>query len=184
MAKTAAKKTASTTATSTSRSRAVPAQKAARKAPTHTERITPRRATNLKIVLAVLVAAAALSGISVFIGMSDTGRIDVASTISQRADALESQGELAESEAVRSVTASKQQEEALPNGGLVGRGNKVTEQQKLEARTPTTPVATTTASTTEETASTTEEISPTETENVEETEEPATEDSAPETATP
>jgi hypothetical protein len=83
---------------------------------------------------ALLVALLAIGGATIAIGTSDNGEINVASTIEQKASALEARGDIKESEAVKNVTAPTTKNNGLPNGGLVGRGNKKTEQQKLERK--------------------------------------------------
>lgn len=108
----------------------------------------------------LLVGVFAVGGASVAIGMSDKGAINVTATISQRASVEEEKGNIEESEAIRAIgTQSKTIN--IPNGGLVGRGNKETEQQKLEAKADgEKDVAAST--TTDETASSTEELNDTE----------------------
>lgn len=136
---------------------------ASRKAPTQTASGARGVSSNLKVLLAVLVAAVVVSGVSVWIGMSDNGRIDVASTISQRASTQEAEGDVEGSERTRSVS-SPQAERTQENSGLIGRGNRETEQQRQAAaqQPPVDTNATSSATSTDESATSTEETNTTE----------------------
>lgn len=129
----------STSRTTTSRSKTGVAKRSvSRKAPTRAVP-KPQRPDRkkLKFVLALLLAAVVVSGTSIAIGMSDSGRIDISNAIKDRAAELEESGDSAASAKVRNISA---QENTQLNGGLVGRGNKVTEEQRKQGVVEKTPV--------------------------------------------
>lgn len=132
------------------------AKSTARKAPTRPAP-TPKRPdrTRLKFVLSLVFAAVVISGTSIAIGMSDGGQIDIAGAIINRANELEEQGDTEGSARARGVSAPTGQSNQ-PNGGLVGRGNKVTEEQRLKGQVRGVQDTSQTASTTQETATSTE----------------------------
>lgn len=129
-----------------------------RKAPTASPSETSSKRSNKGTFMVVIVVAlAAIGGASYAIGVSDTGQIDVSETISDRVALEIERG--GESAAMKALNAQSQNRTPQRNGGLVGRGNKQTEQQKMEQKI-VEETASTTATTTDATASSTSEVSP------------------------
>lgn len=131
MAKEPALKKSTRTKRTPAKRRRVVAKKAVRKAPT---RVANKEQSlfNIKIVFSVLIAAVVVSSAGVYIGMSDTGEIDVSQTIGKKADSLEAQGDIVGSEAVRSISASNNTQGKDSRIKLIGSGNAETEQQRRE----------------------------------------------------
>lgn len=126
-----------------------------RKAPTHSISKKSAGSPPNKVGISFGVGLVAVFVVSVVIGMSDDGQINVASTISQRASIQEASGDIEGSATTRAISSDSSTNKNPPGGGLVGRGNKITEQQKSEVKV--TEIAPTTASSSEETASSTDE---------------------------
>lgn len=157
-----APKTRARKKTTTTRSRTTTgaAKKVARKAPTRKSIVTVKHATSGKMVLFSVIAFFAIFGVSYAIGTTDTGVINVSAVINQRAAILEAKGDFTGSQIARDASASAKTKTAAPNGGLVGRGNKVTEQQKNEKKkAKPASTASSTASSTSQTASSTDPVS-------------------------
>lgn len=143
------------------------ASRSVRKAPTSISK-KQSNMPSIKLIAAICLSVITIAGVSAFIGMSDTGPIDVKSTIAQRASVQEAKGNMEESEAIRAIGENQVKANDLPNGGLVGAGNKETRQQKQEAaaRAAVAPsTSSTTASSTEEADSAAGEENATESED-------------------
>ncbi|MDC1205412.1 hypothetical protein N8083_01030 [Candidatus Pacebacteria bacterium] len=151
--KKAPRKKASTT--NTARTKTVAAKKAVRKAPTKTTASKTGSSSSSKMFFVLFMSAIVVGGISLAIGKSDEGQIDVTATIAQRASMQEAQGDFEGSVTTRAVSSGS--EKSPLNDGLVGSGNKNTRQQELESKVKG--VASSTASSTDETASSTESMS-------------------------
>ncbi|MFT5036755.1 MAG: hypothetical protein ACI9VM_000319 [Candidatus Azotimanducaceae bacterium] len=108
------------------------AKKTVRKAPTRANISSDSEQKPLpKMLWALIGGFIVIGGVSFAIGTSDKGPINVATTISQRAAVLEARGDTEGSAATKAVQAGASTKITLP-AGLTGRGNKDTQQQKLE----------------------------------------------------
>jgi uncharacterized protein (UPF0333 family) len=133
-----------------------------RKAPLRESSLSGDGATRdnyrLKFSLSLLVVTVFIGGASYVIGNSDGGQINVSSAISERVSEDIKSGGSAETEVLQALN-QNQNRKPVPNGGLVGRGNRVTEQQKNAAKVSAQETASSTATSTEDsTASTSEAI--------------------------
>jgi len=111
--------------------------------------------SRLKFLASLLTVAVLIGGTSYMIGNSDAGQINVSSTITDRVNKDIESGGSAETEALQALN-QNQNRKPLPNGGLMGRGNRVTEQQKNKAAAvPVAETSTTTATNTDDSTAST-----------------------------
>ena len=131
----------------------------ARKAPTRRPVSAPMRGASsaAKLFVALFVGVLIIIGVSYFIGTSDNGAINVSSVISEKADMQAAKGDVSGSEAIRALKNTNPAKN-LPNGGLVGSGNRDTRQQELEKqRQVQTEAASSAATSSDATSSSTED---------------------------
>lgn len=132
-------------------------KKAVRKAPVRSE-VAKQKETGFfstKLITVSAIGVVVIAGVSVFIGLSDKGQLSVSQIIEKRAIAQEKTGDREGSAATRAIKASAAARTDQPNGGLVGQGNRDTQQQALESSRENE-VSSTTASTTDQSASSTD----------------------------
>lgn len=141
-----------TTKTVSARTQEVKTAVAPRKAPVRVQQSSLSERRSPKVLFVGIFIFLVMVGISVGIGLSDKGQVDVAGAITER----KQRGTPEEQEAFKTVPVQQNQNN-VPNGGLVGTGQS----EPVPVVVP--PVATTTpstASSTIGTASSTEETLP------------------------
>ena len=122
--RTSSRKTASTKRSVSSRAK--------RKAPTPARSSSRQSSIPIKLIVVLFLSFVIVSALSVFIGTRDAGVINVSATMSERAALEASKGNTELSESIRS--SGNSQSRSKEDDGLVGAGNKITEQQKQDKK--------------------------------------------------
>lgn len=120
--------------------------------------------TKFKVVAVLAFCVTVIGAVSYAIGVSDQGAINVNAAISNQIVAGTDADGNVDTSAAEAMTVPQTDRPRGPNAGLVGRGNRDTEQQRLEraAASLSAEPASTTASSSEATASSTAALPTTE----------------------